>query len=74
MEARLTVEGEDVELIYEAISIDKIEERRSRAKVYLSNGKLVLEVEAKDISALRAMLNMYLRQIKVCTDVCGVLR
>ncbi len=74
MEARLKVKNDNVELIYRAISIDKVEERRSRAKVYLSKNELVLEVEANDLSALRAMLNMYLRQIRVCVDVCEVLR
>ena len=78
MEAKLRVKNDNdadiIGIIYKAISVDRIEERRSRAKIYLSNDELVLEVEADDLSALRAMLNMYLRQIKVCVDVCEVLR
>ncbi len=73
MRARLTVRGGLTKLIFEAITVDRIEERRSKAKIYLSNDELTLEVDARDLSSLRATLNMYLRQIKVCVDVCEVL-
>ncbi|MDI6719992.1 MAG: KEOPS complex subunit Pcc1 [Methanomicrobiales archaeon] len=42
---------------------------RSSAAVALEGGALVLRVEASDISALRAALNMWLRLISVAEEM-----
>ncbi len=45
----------------------------SRAKVYQSGGKLVLEVDADDVSDLRAAINSWLRLIKMSIEISEVL-
>jgi KEOPS complex subunit Pcc1 len=42
---------------------------RSRARVHVEGETLVLEVEAADVAALRAALNMWLRLINVADEV-----
>ena len=38
----------------------------------IENGRLVLSIEATDISALRAALNSYLRWIKITKDMIEI--
>jgi len=66
MKAEFVFEIEDVELIYKAL---KVEEIKTKAKVYLEGGKLILTLEAEDLTSLRAAVNAWLRFIKVCKDV-----
>jgi KEOPS complex subunit Pcc1 len=42
---------------------------RSRARVHVEGETLVLDVEAADVPALRAALNMWLRLINVADEV-----
>jgi|Deesub1362B_J571_1020462.scaffolds.fasta_scaffold00055_86 tRNA threonylcarbamoyladenosine modification (KEOPS) complex Pcc1 subunit len=73
MKARVEVEGElDTLRIIQQSLVEK-DEGRSDAKVYLDDRKLVIEIEAKDLVALRASLNGYLRLIKVVKDIVEVL-
>ncbi len=61
--------GEDVAgLLYRVL---KVEERDaiSKAKVYLDGGRLMLRLEAEDLSELRAAVNAWLRLIKACLEV-----
>lgn len=73
MEARVEVEGKPDILAIIRQSLVERDEGRSDAKVYLDHGRLVIEIEAQDIVALRASLNGYLRLIKVVKDVVEVL-
>ena len=73
MRARVEVEGEADILAVIRQSLVERDEGRSDAKVYLEHGRLVIEIEAQDIVALRASLNGYLRLIKVVKDVVEVL-
>ncbi len=73
MRARVEVEGEPEVLAIVQQSLVERDEGRSDAKVYLDHGRLVIEIEAPDIVALRAGLNGYLRLIKVVKDVVEVL-
>jgi tRNA threonylcarbamoyladenosine modification (KEOPS) complex Pcc1 subunit len=73
MRARVEVEGKLEILTTIRRSLVEKDEGRSDAKVYLDHGKLVIEIEAQDIVALRASLNGYLRLIKVVKDVVEVL-
>ena len=66
MKAEFVFEIEDVGLIYKAL---KVEEIKTKAKVYLERGKLMLTLEAEDLTSLRAAVNAWLRFIKVCKDV-----
>jgi len=54
----------------------KIEERDaiSKAKIYQSKDKLLLSIEADDVSDLRAALNSWLRLIKMCEEIVEVLK
>lgn len=42
---------------------------RTRVRASSTRGELELDIEASDLSALRAALNSYLRWIKVAEDV-----
>ncbi len=68
MEAEIEVDCDFVERIFRCL-IDKPDERRVKAKVYLSNRKLLLKIKTDDLTSLRAALNTYLRQVKVCLDI-----
>jgi len=70
--AEIEIEGID-DAIFKSI---KQEEKGSvsRAKVYQSGEKLVLEIEAEEISDLRAAVNSWLRLIKMCVEVEEVLK
>jgi KEOPS complex subunit Pcc1 len=66
MRAEFEFEIENAELIYKAL---KVEETKTKAKVYLEKGKLMLTLEAEDLTSLRAAVNAWLRFVKVCKDV-----
>ncbi len=42
---------------------------RTRVRISSESGRVVLDIEAADLAALRAALNSYLRWIKVAEDV-----
>ena len=52
----------------------EIETSISRAKLYQSGERLRLEIEAEDVSDLRAAINSWLRLIKMCVEVEEVLK
>lgn len=72
MKAEIKIDGID-EAIFKSI---RQEEKGSisRAKVYQSGEKLILEIEAEDVSDLRAAINSWLRLIKMCVELNEVLR
>jgi len=66
MKAEFEFRIADAELMYRAL---KVEETKTKAKVYLEKGRLMLTLEAEDLAGLRAAVNAWLRFIKVCKDV-----
>ncbi|AEA48107.1 KEOPS complex subunit Pcc1 [Archaeoglobus veneficus] len=66
MRAEFSFEISDAEIVYRAL---KVEETKTKAKVYLERGRLMLKLEAEDLTSLRASVNAWLRLIKVCKDV-----
>ncbi|WP_456329295.1 KEOPS complex subunit Pcc1 [Archaeoglobus sp.] len=72
MRAEIKIDGID-EAIFKSIKQEE-KEAISRAKVYQSEEKLVLEIEAEDVSDLRAAINSWLRLIKMCVEVEEVLK
>ncbi len=66
MKAEFEFRTDDVELMYRAL---KVEETKTKAKIYLEKGKLMLTLEAEDLTGLRAAVNAWLRFIKVYRDV-----
>jgi len=73
MRGIITLRDDDVEIIGK-VFVDETEESRSKAKIYLTQNKLVIEIEAKDFNALRASVNSYLRLIRVCVETLEVVR
>ena len=59
-------------IIYKALNVEDSGDR-SKAKIYLEQGKLMLVIEADNLTALRASINTWLRLVKVCKDVVEVL-
>jgi len=72
MKAYIEIETDNAEDLYRAL---KVEERNaiSHAKVYLSGKKLIISIEAEDISDLRAAVNSWLRLVKMCEEISGVI-
>lgn len=60
----------------EIAKVLEVEERDaiSKAKIYQSKDRLVLSIEADDVSDLRAAINSWLRLIKMCVEISEVLR
>jgi len=56
------------EIIYKALKIEE-KDAISKAKVYLDDNKLMLMLEADDLTDLRAAVNAWLRLIKACLEV-----
>ncbi len=51
--------------VYTALRSDEAYERSS-ATISLTGKKVFIKIRAKDITALRASVNDYLRQVRVC--------
>jgi KEOPS complex subunit Pcc1 len=47
---------------------------RSKIDLLIRDGKLLMNVEAKDMNALRATLNSYIRWINMIMETLGVIR
>ncbi|AKG91167.1 Uncharacterized protein conserved in archaea [Geoglobus ahangari] len=74
MRGIIEVEGEPEWLeILRRVFVERPEDRRSRAKVYLTQGRFVVEIEADDLTALRASVNAYLRLIRACVETLEVM-
>lgn len=69
---RATIRIDVGEAIFKSIRLEE-EGAISKAKIYQSGGKLVLEIEAEDVSDLRAAINSWLRLIKMSIEVEEVL-
>lgn len=68
--ATLVVSGPGAPTVFGAISPEAGREiPRTRARASLEGQSMVLEIEARDLSALRAALNSYLRWIKIAEDM-----
>ncbi len=72
MQATIKISGCS-EKIFRAIKPEE-DTALSKAKVYQSGDKLVVEIEADDVSDLRAAVNSWLRLIKMCVELEGVLK
>ena len=68
--ATLTLSGENAPTVFGAISPEAGREiPRTKVNARLDEGRLVLDLQATDLSALRAALNSYLRWIKIAEDM-----
>lgn len=68
MRAEFTLESKEAHLIYESL---KIESRR--ANIYLREDGLIIELDADDVTELRAAINGWLRLTKMCEKMLEVL-
>ncbi|MEM1574423.1 MAG: KEOPS complex subunit Pcc1 [Nitrososphaerota archaeon] len=46
---------------------------RSKINLLIRNGELLMDIEAKDMTALRAALNSYIRWINMIIETLGVI-
>ncbi len=71
--ATVTLATPDAESVYGAIAPEAGRDiPRTRTSASFEDGRMVLRVEATDLSALRAALNSYLRWIMVAEEVNGL--
>jgi len=59
-------------IIHDSLKVEE-EGSKSKAKIYLEQGRLMLTLEADDLTALRAAVNAWLRFIKICKEIIEVL-
>jgi len=70
LSATLTISGDRSGIIFGAISPEAGREiPRTKVAAVLADDQVELRIEAKDLSALRAALNSYLRWIKIAEDM-----
>jgi tRNA threonylcarbamoyladenosine modification (KEOPS) complex Pcc1 subunit len=62
---RIEIEFPDPEAAAKAVAHEGGLSERSSAKIEISGKKLILSVEAKDVVALRATVNAYMRAFQV---------
>ena len=68
--AVLTFSGDNAGTVYGAIAPEVGREiPRTKVSAELDGGKMVLRLQASDLSALRAAVNSYLRWIKIAEDM-----
>ncbi len=68
--AVLTFSGDDAATVYGAISPEAGREiPRTKVSVNMDGGRMVLRLQASDLSALRAAINSYLRWVKIAEDM-----
>jgi len=69
-EVRVKLPGDLLEIALNSLLPEtKVLFPRTRVKVESLNGELILEFEAKDTSALRAVLNSYLGWLKMIDEI-----
>jgi len=71
LKAEIMIDGID-DSIFRAVQPEQFNSV-SEAKVYQSNGKLILKIDASEVSDLKAAVNSWLRLIKMCLEVKEVL-
>jgi KEOPS complex subunit Pcc1 len=69
MNAEFVLECEDQDIIYNSLRVEGI-----KAKIYLESTRLILKLEAEDITEMRAAINGWLRLIKMCEKIIEVLK
>lgn len=68
--ATLVLSGEGAETVYGSVSPEAGREiPRTRVRAALDGDRMTLDIEARDLAALRAALNSYLRWIKIAEDM-----
>lgn len=74
MKAQIEISGSLENLkILEKVFVEKHEDSRSRAKIYLTGDKLLIQIDAEDLTALRASVNSHLRIIRACIETLEVI-
>jgi tRNA threonylcarbamoyladenosine modification (KEOPS) complex Pcc1 subunit len=70
---RLSVPAEIAQVCCRSVGLEAQSEALSRSRVELScaDGCLILHVTAKDLGAMRAAVNTYLRWVIMCCDLTG---
>ncbi len=75
MKAIIKIEGDmDTLKVLSGVFVDEGEERRSRAKIYLTPESFVVEIEADDLTALRASVSSHLRLLRACVETLEVMK
>ena len=71
--ATLSIDSERPSVLLETLAPELGREvPRTSASASVQGGRLVLSIEARDLSALRAAMNSYLRWVKIVNDVVRI--
>jgi KEOPS complex subunit Pcc1 len=68
VEVEIRNDEEFIKVLFKALKVEE-KDSISKAKVYQSDNRLILSIEADDISDLRAAINSWLRLIKMCSEI-----
>lgn len=73
LEAKIQVPSDVAEVCCKAIKMETKSDTLHRSEITLDHMKdsLNLRIKAKDLTALRASMNTYLRWIGMCSDLMG---
>jgi tRNA threonylcarbamoyladenosine modification (KEOPS) complex Pcc1 subunit len=72
MKAEIELECKEPKLVVTSLQPDKEELNKFDVKLTPGKNKLILEIEAEDISGLLAGINSYMRLIKVAIDAMEI--
>jgi tRNA threonylcarbamoyladenosine modification (KEOPS) complex Pcc1 subunit len=72
MKAEIELECKEPKVIVKSLQPDKEELNKFDVKLTPGKNKLILEIEAEDISGLLAGINSYMRLIKVAIDATEI--
>jgi tRNA threonylcarbamoyladenosine modification (KEOPS) complex Pcc1 subunit len=72
MKAEIELECKEPKLVVTSLQPDKEELNKFDVKLTPGKNKLILEIEAEDISGLLAGINSYMRLIKVAIDTMEI--
>jgi KEOPS complex subunit Pcc1 len=71
--ANIEIESDKTEIIYNSLQVEsKNNTDRTKVDMHVKDNKLILSIEAKDITALRAALNSYIRWIDVALKMADI--
>lgn len=71
--AHIEIESDKAEIIYNSLKVEsKNDTDRTKVSINIKDDELILSVTAKDIAALRAALNSYIRWMDVALKMANI--
>lgn len=72
MIAKIEIDCRNPKIVLDSLKPDMDESTKFKPKLNVDKDKIILTIEAKEISGLLAGINSYMRLIKASTDTMGI--